>query len=188
MNKYQIFVIAMLASTCLSQEIPHETECHECLDFTHKISSLTNGGKTYKMTDIREEYVSYCNNLGNKLACLNFNDLYLPATVTMLSAELGDYHICTYLGDCPIHVPDEPSYELGDKCDMCQSVVEIAEDFAEHKLPESKVQEYVDSWCEYTHKYESKCEMIVNATLPLVYQYIEQHATSQMICQLAHFC
>jgi hypothetical protein len=83
---------------------------------------------------------------------------------------------------------EDEHFELGDTCDTCQGLVELAGEFVEEKLPEEKVQEYLDSWCDYSHQYETKCQEIVNVTTPLVYQYASQHATPESICQLAHFC
>ena len=204
--KSQIFGVAMLALICLSQatetetqkeydaEQHHHTElvCHECLDFTYQVNKIMHNNDTHTLRQLNKEFLEYCNGISKtelKRACLDYNNYYLPATATMVKNGIKDYRVCTYLGDCPMYVSNEEEhFDLGDACDTCQGLVELAGEFVAHKLSEDKVQTYLDSWCDHTHQYEEQCQEIVNGTLPLVYQYVGQHVTPQEICQLAHYC
>lgn len=215
MTKYiksQIFSVAMIALFCLSnatenskenivnteydhklstQNIHKEMECHECLDFTYEVSKNINNG-THSIQELNNNFLQYCNDINNTQRhkdCIDFNNFFLPAAAVMVNNGIKDYQVCTYLGDCPIFaINDEDTFELGDSCDTCQGLVELAGEFVEEKLPEEKVQEYLDSWCDYSHRYENKCQEIVNVTTPLVYQYASQHITPEETCKLAHFC
>lgn len=215
MTKYmksQIFSVAMIALFCLSQaeEISQENivnteydnkvseqtehkelECHECLDFTFEVSKFMHNG-SHNIQQLNSNFLQYCNGITNterKQECIDYNNFFLPAAAVMVNNGIKDYQICSYLGDCPMFIVNEDEhFELGDTCDTCQGLVELAGEFVEEKLPEEKVQEYLDSWCDYSHQYETKCQEIVNATTPLVYQYASQHITPEAICKLAHFC
>jgi hypothetical protein len=190
--KTQQLLMIVLVGLMSVNGFEYEMSCPECLDFTHETNKLMNLNETQTYFQVNNDFSRFCNELHKpefKQSCETFNTLFFPATYVMLRNGVKEYQACSYLSNCPMHVSViEEHYEFGDNCDACEGLVELAETFVSQKLPEETVQLYLDSWCDSSSQYPEKCESIVNATLPLIFQYVGQHATPETLCQLAHFC
>lgn len=204
-----IFNAVIVANALNVEQFNTHVNCHECHEYVNEMVDVGHQHK-YEIKPTLEQTYQYCQNhtedkkehqeLEN---CRLFMTEYIEPTFAMVKFGVAEGQICDRLLFCKDNesmnkkfVSSEKETETlfnevfnqNDECEDCQGLVELAQQYVSEKLPEETVQEHLDSWCNLDTKYEKQCQEIVNATLPLVYQYVTGEQSAEQICELAHFC
>jgi len=204
-----IFNAVIFANGLSTDKIVTQVNCHECHEYISEIVEAAHHSK-FEIKPTLEQTYHYCQNHTEDKThhqelknCKLFMTEYIEPTFAMIKFGIPEEKICHRLLFCKTEdamtkmaaTKEEEAetmfnevFNLNDECEDCQGLVELAQQFLSEKMPEDTVQSHLDSWCSLEQKYEQQCQEIVNATLPLDYQYITSEKSAEQICELAHFC
>ena len=204
-----IFNAVIFANGLSTDKIVTQVNCHECHEYISEIVEAGHYSK-FEFKPTLEQTYHYCQNHTEDKThhqelrnCKLFMTEYIEPTFAMVKFGVAEDQICDRLLFCKDDesmnkkfVSSEKEAETlfnevfnqNDECEDCQGLVELAQQYVSENLPEETVQEHLDSWCNLDTKYEHQCQEIVNATLPLVYQYVTGEKSAEQTCELAHFC
>lgn len=200
-----IFNAVIVANAISTDKFVAMVNCHECHEYVNEIVEVGHSTK-FEIKPTLEKTQHYCQNYTETKEvenCHAFMSEYIEPIFAMIKFGIQEGSICDRLLFCKneevltqniaskekdVDTLFNELFNLNDECEDCQGLVELAQQYVSEKLPEESVQDHLDSWCNLDPKYEHQCQEIVNATLPLVYQYITSEQSAEQICGLAHFC
>jgi saposin len=131
-----------------------------------------------------------------EVACKSFVEIYGPAVVEMIIAELDPAQICTQLGLCSssvAHPPPAPKLPLKardtETCIICETVVQYLEALVENNATVEQIEAALEKICSFLPgAVEQECDALVEQYGALIIHYVMTLENPQQVCTLIGLC
>lgn len=117
-----------------------------------------------------------------EIKCDDFHMKHISSIFDKSNSEKDSELLCNELIECD---------EKGDlnHCSLCILIVQFTEHYIQHHYNSTEIINKLDKFCETeATKYKPMCEYIVNNTLPMIIDYLEQHDDPNQVCTLIGLC
>jgi saposin len=129
-----------------------------------------------------------------EVACKSFVEIYGPAVVEMIIAELDPAQICTQLGLCSsVTNPPAPKLPLKaqdtETCIICETVIQYLEALVENNATVEQIEEALEKVCSLLPSaMEQQCDALIEQYGALIIHYVMALESPQQVCTLIGLC
>ncbi|XP_065054357.1 prosaposin-like [Rhopilema esculentum] len=174
-----------------SSKVKGGSYCQTCEIVVSYVESLVNS-KTE--AEIVAEVDQLCSFLGTyKDECKSLADTYLPQIIELLKKELTPALVCKELGLCTSFNKFAKKIKVagvkeGATCTLCKILVGYIDKELKDSKTEAEITALVEQLCSYLGSYKAECDSLVSSYLPLIFQYLAQAMSPDLVCKELSLC
>jgi len=184
-------LIKAVKMTKATKKVVDGIECEACEYVVSYVESLLNTKTEAEIVAMADKLCSY---LGSyKTECDSLIKSYLPEIIELLKRELSPALVCKELGLCTamkkfMRKTNLSAIGNGTYCAYCKLIVTYADNMLKDQKTEAEITAVMEELCAYLGSYKAECNSLMSAYLPLVFKYLAQELSPDLVCKELGLC
>eukprot|EP00794_Sanderia_malayensis_P012658 gene12658-13958_t len=144
-------------------------------------------------SEIVAEMEKLCGYLGSyKAECDSIVKTYVPSIIELLKKELTPALVCKELGLCTalkklLHNAIE-GMKSGEFCPICKMGVTYVDNLLKNNSTETEITAELEQICSVMGSYQTMCKQYMSTYLPLVFKFLAQELSPDLVCKELGLC